>query len=174
MNQSRNKTVAATAIVLAATLFLASTRQPIASGADSATADALKQVQLEYAQAMLKSAQANLARAREVNARAPDTIPPPAVRSLENDVAAAEARVKAVQGADGGAGDSPYLIAAKTALAFAESSLKEAQILTPACRELLANRKSSVGRPMSIWLAQGYASPSCSTAPRPKNECNGS
>jgi hypothetical protein len=119
--------IAPFAIVLIVVCMLEVQHSRSARGEDAAAADALKQVQIEYAQAMLKSAQANLARAREVNARATDTIPASAVRNLEADVTGAEARIKMLQGTDGGAGDSPYLAAAKSALAIAEASLKESQ-----------------------------------------------
>ncbi len=127
MNINRYRTMGAAAIVLAVSFLLGSGMVRAVIGEDQASADALKQAQIEYAKAMLKSAQANLARAREVNSRARDTIPAPAVRNLESDVAVAETRVKSLQGADGGEGDSTYLTVAKTGLAIAEASLKEAQ-----------------------------------------------
>ncbi len=127
MNFNRIKIVTAAGLLLVGVCFLVSGREQRVWAADNAASDALKQAQIEYAKAMLKSAQANLARAREVNSRAADTIPMAAVRNLENDVAASEARIKMLQGTDGGSGDSPFLASAKSALGFAEASLKEAQ-----------------------------------------------
>jgi hypothetical protein len=127
MSTSRNKTICVAAVAVAASFLFVSRADRAAVGDDQASADALKQAQIEYAKAVLKSAQANLARAREVNSRTPDTIPAPAVRNLQNDVTEAESRVKSLQGVSGADGDSPYLIAAKSALAIAEASLKEAQ-----------------------------------------------
>ncbi len=119
--------IAAIAILLTLACWIAIQSSSPARGEDTAGADALKQAQIEYAQAMLRSAQANLARSREINARAADTIPAAAIRNLEADVTAADARVKMLQGTDGGAGDNPYVAAAKSVLGIAEASLKEAQ-----------------------------------------------
>ncbi len=89
--------------------------------------DAWKQAKTAYAQAVLEVAQADLAKAREANARAPETIPTSVVRGLESDVAMAKARLASMQGPVATGSDSPYTLAAKDALAFAEDNLKQAQ-----------------------------------------------
>jgi hypothetical protein len=89
--------------------------------------DAWKQAKTAYAQAVLEVAQADLAKAREANAKAPETIPTSVVRGLENDVSMAKARVTSMQGPAATGSDSPYTLAAKDALTFAEENLKQAQ-----------------------------------------------
>jgi hypothetical protein len=89
--------------------------------------NAWKQAKTVYAQAVLEVAQADLAKAREANARAPETIPTSVVRGLESDVAMAKARLASMQGPTATGADSPYTLAAKDALVFAEDNLKQAQ-----------------------------------------------
>ena len=62
-------------------------------GQDKNDSDGWKQAKVSYAQAVLEVAQADLAKAREANTRAPETIPSSVVRGLENDVAMAQGRV---------------------------------------------------------------------------------
>jgi hypothetical protein len=89
--------------------------------------DGWKQAKTAYAQAVLEVAQADLAKAREANARAPETIPSSVVRGLQSDVAMAQARVSAMQGPIAEGADNPYTLAAKDALSFAEENLQQAQ-----------------------------------------------
>jgi hypothetical protein len=88
--------------------------------------DLWKQAKLAYAQAVLKVAQADLAKAQDANSKAPETIPSAVVRGLQSDVAMAKARVNIMQGQAPAGGESPYVIAAKDALSFAQDNLKQA------------------------------------------------
>ncbi|HTQ39574.1 MAG TPA: hypothetical protein VMJ32_11125 [Pirellulales bacterium] len=100
----------------------------IVSGQDNkSSSDEWKQAKIAYAQAVLQVVQADLAKAREANSKAPETIPSSVVRGLENDVAVAKARVAVMQGTTPPGGDNPYMIAAKDALAFAQENLQQAQ-----------------------------------------------
>lgn len=94
---------------------------------DKAQSGGIKQAELNYAQAILKVVQADLAKAKEANGRVPDTIPNSVVRSLEFDVAEASGRVRAMSGGNQGEMDNPYAALAKQSLDFAEQSLKQAQ-----------------------------------------------
>jgi hypothetical protein len=97
------------------------------SGQDNKENDDWKQAKITYAQAVLEIAQADLAKAREANNRAPETIPSSVVRGLQNDVGMAQARVSAMQGPVAAGAESPYMMAAKDALSFAEENLQQAQ-----------------------------------------------
>lgn len=97
------------------------------SGQDNKDGDDWKQAKVSYAQAVLAVAQADLAKASEANSKAPETIPRSVVRGLENDVSMAQARVNAMQGPVAAGAESPYLLAAKDALSFAQENLQQAQ-----------------------------------------------
>jgi hypothetical protein len=97
------------------------------SGEEKAPSGDIKQAELDYAKALLKVAQADLAKVKEANSKVPDTIPNSVVRSLEYEVAEAAGRIKAMSGGKEGDMDSPYAALAKQSLDFAEQSLKQAQ-----------------------------------------------
>jgi hypothetical protein len=96
-------------------------------GQDKNDSDGWKQAKISYAQAVLEVAQADLAKAREANARAPETIPSSVERGLQNDVAMAQGRLSAMQGTAVDTAESPYMAAAKDALSFAQENLQQAQ-----------------------------------------------
>jgi hypothetical protein len=97
------------------------------SGQDAnSNSDQWKQAKIAYAQAVLQVAQADLAKAREANSKAAETIPSAVVRGLQSDVAMAQARVDVMKGTSQPGDENPYMIAAKDALAFARENLQQA------------------------------------------------
>jgi hypothetical protein len=120
------KIVWAFVVVMAVWMLSLSGGGKIVSGQDNQENADWKQAKIAYAQAVLEVAQADLAKTREANAKAPATIPSSVVRGLENDVAMAQARVNSMKGLAAPSGESPYLIAAKDALSFAQENLNQA------------------------------------------------
>jgi hypothetical protein len=80
-----------------------------------------------YAGALQRLAEADLAKAREANRRVPETIPAAVVRGLENNAALSAARVKLFSGEKPDPKDNPFLKAARDAIATAEQNLQQAQ-----------------------------------------------
>lgn len=101
-------------------------QEAILRGQDNKESDDWKQAKIAYAQAVLEVAQADVAKAKEANAKAPETIPSSVVRGLTNDVSIAQARVSSMQGPVAAGAESPYTLAAKDALSFAQDNLKQA------------------------------------------------
>jgi multidrug resistance efflux pump len=89
--------------------------------------DELHQAQINYAKALLKVAEADLAKADEANKKVAGTIPPSVVFGLRNDVDMAKARVKGMLGLAKDEKDNDYIPAAKDAISYAEEQLKRAQ-----------------------------------------------
>ncbi len=98
-------------------------------GQDKSQSDDLAQAKIQYGQALVKVAEADLAKAQEANAQAPDAVPSSAVRSLQNDVAMANVRLKMMQDDGSGNKESPYVAAAKEAISTAEQNVKQAMEL---------------------------------------------
>lgn len=94
---------------------------------DRSPSSEIRQAELEYAKAMLKVTQADLAKAKEANSRVKDIIPNSVVRSLEYEVEEASSRVKAMSEENEGDMENPYVALAKQSLDFAEESLQQAQ-----------------------------------------------
>lgn len=121
------KLLCAVAIVLVASLALDSGQERHVVGDEKRAEDALKESQIEYAQAVLKSAKVNLAWAQDTVAKAPGSFPRSTLHFMENYVAIAESRLKLLRGGKESAGETPYLTAAKNDLAYAEGALKRSQ-----------------------------------------------
>src|SRR4051794_31732946 len=119
------KLLCAVAIVLVASLALDSGQERPVVGDDKPAGDALKESQIEYAEAVLKSAKVNLAWAQDTVAKAPGSFPRSTLHFMENYVAIAESRLKLLRG--GNDGETPYLTAAKNDLAYAEGALKRSK-----------------------------------------------
>lgn len=87
--------------------------------------EALKQAKIDYAKALLKVAEADLAKSREADSKVPGTVPFSIIRGLQNDVAIGNARLQAMLGAVR-QGENPYVLSAKDSLAFAEEAVRQA------------------------------------------------
>src|SRR4051812_50222584 len=116
------KLLCAVAIVLVASLALDSGQERPVVGDDKPAGDALKESQIEYAEAVLKSAKVNLAWAQDTVAKAPGSFPRSTLHFMENYVAIAESRLKLLSG--GNVGENALLTAAKKDLHFEEGGLK--------------------------------------------------
>jgi hypothetical protein len=112
--------------ILAVTLFLVASDVMVGADNESPSSDAVKKARVEYAQAMVDRAKANLATVRDVNKNNPGAIATASVRPFENDLSLAEARLKASQASDDQRG-AANLEAAKLSLATAETALKRVQ-----------------------------------------------
>lgn len=122
----KTKVVWAFALLLIVCALAATSGSKTSASQDDKDNNALKDAKVAYAQAVLEIAQADLARAREANSRAAETIPSAVVRGLENDVSMAKARLSAMKDGSTTDTESPYMQAAKDALAFAEDNLQQA------------------------------------------------
>ncbi|MCC7085147.1 MAG: hypothetical protein IT427_09080 [Pirellulales bacterium] len=91
-------------------------------------AEELRQAKIHYAQAILKVARADLAKAIEADSKIPGTIPGFIIRGLQNDVAIDSARLQTMLGTKP-EGENPYVLAAKEALTYAEDSLRKAGLV---------------------------------------------
>lgn len=80
----------------------------------------------EYAKALQQLAEADLEKANEANRRVPETIPNTVVRSLQDAVAVAEARVKLLSGEKTDQTQNPYELAANDAIRSAQQNLDQA------------------------------------------------
>ncbi len=143
-----------------------------AGGDEKPTSPEMKQAEIDYVKALLKVAQADLAKVKEANSKVPDTIPNSVVRSLENEVAEAEGRVNAMQG-NKSAGDNPYVVIAKQSLDYAQQSLKQAQDANTRAAAPSAPPKCSAARLKSMSPKPACKWRSCSTTPRPTTSWNG-
>jgi hypothetical protein len=123
----KSKIVWAFVIVLAAWILSSTSGSKTVIGQENENTDGWKKAKIAYGEAVLNVAKADLAKAREANDRAAETIPRSVVRGLENDVKMAEARLNVMEGTKATDADSPYSLAAKDALQFAEENLKQAQ-----------------------------------------------
>ncbi|HEY2760608.1 MAG TPA: hypothetical protein VGI75_07685 [Pirellulales bacterium] len=90
---------------------------------DQTSSEALNKAKIKFAEALVKVAQADLAKAKDANAAAPEAVPSTVVRSLQNDVTMAQGRVNMLN--DGGSGENPYVVSSKDALAAAQDTLKQ-------------------------------------------------
>ncbi len=120
------------AVLMALGVFSWAGRNAVVTAQDSSApkqgkSDDLHQAQINYAKALLKVAQADLAKADEANKKVAGTIPPSVVFGLRNDVAMAEARVKGMLGLAKDEKDNEYIPAAEEAIRYAEEQLKLAQ-----------------------------------------------
>jgi hypothetical protein len=122
----KTKVVWAFALLLVVCALSATSGSKTSASQDDKDNNALKDAKVAYAQAVLEIAQADLARAREANGRAAETIPSTVVRGLENDVSMAKARLSAMKDGSPPDAESPYMQAAKDTLAFAEDNLQQA------------------------------------------------
>ena len=95
-----------------------------AIGQDQSSAIDIKKAKISFAEALVKVAEADLAKAQTANAQAPEAVPSSVVRSLQNDVTMTKARVNMLN--DGAKGESPLVLSAKDSLATAEESLNQA------------------------------------------------
>jgi hypothetical protein len=100
--------------------------QESVSAQESNKNDTLVQAKTRYAEAFVKVAEADLAKAQGANAQAPEAVPSSVVRSLQDDVAMAKARLSALKPSGDAAKESPALMAANGRVAFAEAELKQA------------------------------------------------
>jgi hypothetical protein len=114
----------ALAVVVAAIAAASIGYQACSVAQDQTSSDDLKKAKINFAEALVKVAQANLEKAHDANTAAPEAIPSTVVRSLQNDVAMAQARVSMLT--DETTGDSPYVVSSKASLASAQENLKQA------------------------------------------------
>ena len=128
------KTKFAGTIVALLALFwlLASGRNVAVTAQDTSVgkatkSDELQQAQINYAKALLKVAQADLAKADEANRKVAGTIPPSVLFGLRNDVTMAQARVKGMLGLAKDEKNNDYIPATQDAINYAEEQLKRAQ-----------------------------------------------
>ena len=98
------------------------------NGADpeqsNSNAEAIRQARIEYVQALVDHAKANLNAIRSVNKRGAGEIANASIRPYESDLALAESRLKALQENKMDAGGD-YVACIKASLDFAEASLKK-------------------------------------------------
>jgi hypothetical protein len=120
------------AVLMVLGVFSWAGRNAVVTAQDSSApkqgkSDELHQAQVNYAKALLKVAQADLAKADDANKKVAGTIPPSVVFGLRNDVDMAKARVKGMLGLAKDEKDNDYIPAAKDAISYAEEQLKLAQ-----------------------------------------------
>jgi hypothetical protein len=122
----------ACAVLLAMAALLGAEPFLVVSAQDNSTPsqkknEELHQAQINYAKALLKIAEADLAKAREANRKVADTIPRSVIIGLQNDVAMATARVKGMLGLEKDEKENSYVTAAQDAIAYHEEMLRKTQ-----------------------------------------------
>ena len=119
------KLLAASFVISSAVLLAPAGHRPIVAE-DAAKDSDLAQAKLKYAQALVKLQEADLQKAQEANSQAPAAVPATIVQMLQSDVTMAKARVRALEDGAAKSQESPYVDAARDALANAEKNLKQA------------------------------------------------
>ena len=119
------KLLTASFVISSAVLLAAAGHSPIVAE-DAAKDSDLAQAKLKYAQALVKLQEADLQKAQEANSQAPAAVPATIVQMLQSDVTMAKARVRALEDGAAKSQESPYVDAARDALANAEKNLKQA------------------------------------------------
>src|SRR5262249_14437719 len=125
-NSMRSKILVAVAALVSFCCFSRLNHQGLVSAQEIGKNDILTQAKTRYAEALVKVAEADLAKAQEANTQAPEVVPSSVVRSLQSDVAMAKARLNALNPSSSAAKESPALMAANGRVAFAEAELKQA------------------------------------------------